>query len=563
MSFRRWNSNGRRGVVMLATALTLTLIALIGAVLMAGTLIDQTRINTRRRDLWRAFLNAESGIAQVQQWGAFPDTFTPDSSIFVDVRDPDLDAAGLLLLTDAERFPELNTLGENGLLITESELDAMNVYLTAAGVDDETPYGAQLGFWTGSGDYLGKIRQIHILPIDDETDLANRPYDAADSPFVSTTTTDPNYAFFKVVCVGEAPLRPSKPLFRPVGYEDPEMERVVCAYMKPSPVAIIALGAPVISLATATANGNAKVHWGEAWSKTNFTLPPRSDMAYTAIGDSKYDPLAIMRTEAAFVFPSSWQWSTTNTSRLYTNFMSQAVGTTGRRPGLFPSGQGVYRNNYYQNVPVNTLDWPDFLQQYETFKKIAKANNRYYTTDASGNIYHNGTGPVDFYATFSPNDADTPFELAFVDTINQQPPAADGSNLASIHIQGQNTTGDRMRGFYYFNANFTVSGVGTPASLTVESPLTNLDTTLSKMWLDGVLYATGTVSMAGNAGVYGAVVAERGFAGTGTPDIYYNNDLADGLELNRGNIGGPFDLVLQMNYAPEGQPELVEAKFGP
>ena len=52
----------------------------------------------------------------------------------------------------------------------------------------------------------------------------------------------------------------------------------------------------------------------------------------------------------------------------------------------------------------------------------------------------------------------------------------------------------------------------------------------------------------GNAGIYGAIFAQGGMAGSGTPDVYYNVDLADGLILDNGNVGSMFRVVMQVNY---------------
>lgn len=496
----------------------MVMITAIGALLMSRTLLDQKRINERRRDLWRAYHHAEAGVAQVQQWGAYHDTFLPDTTLFDEQRPPNPTNAELLLLEDESRYPVFAAMGSSGIVVTESELDAM-------GID---------GFVTESGWSVGRITELALLPIDDVQSPAESHLTAAqytDSLLVSTNPDDSNYAFFKVLCRGVS---------------SSGLERELRAYMKPTPVALIALPAPVISLATASAFGNAKIHWGEAWSKTNFSVLNRSQLTYALS-----DPLAIWRTEGLFEFPSNWSTSATyQANKLYDSGISGSNPFTlpsVERPGLYPDGTGDWKDTLYQNIPSGTLDFPDFLSQYETFKKIAKANNRYYTTDSSGNIYHNGT-IVDFYQAFSPNDPDTPFELAFVDTLNQQPP--DGTNLATIHISGDNDVGDRIRGFYYFAANFRVGGVGSPASLTVENPLTGTDTTLAKMWLDGVIYTAGTMDMDGNAGVYGSIVAEQGFIGGGTPDVYYNSDLADGLELSNGNLGGPFQVVISDNYSP-------------
>ena len=69
----------------MAFSLLLILIATVTVVMMAGTLSDQRRLNDRRRQLWRALLHAESGIAQVQHWALEPSEYTADPNLWVRV----------------------------------------------------------------------------------------------------------------------------------------------------------------------------------------------------------------------------------------------------------------------------------------------------------------------------------------------------------------------------------------------------------------------------------------------------------------------------------------------
>jgi hypothetical protein len=48
-------------------------------------------------------------------------------------------------------------------------------------------------------------------------------------------------------------------------------------------------------MAVAANHGNAKIHWGEAWSKTDFETINRPNMTYTLD-----DPLTAWRTEGVF-----------------------------------------------------------------------------------------------------------------------------------------------------------------------------------------------------------------------------------------------------------------------
>jgi hypothetical protein len=212
---------------------------------------------------------------------------------------------------------------------------------------------------------------------------------------------------------------------------------------------------------------------------------------------------------------------------------------------------GTFKDKFFESVPPDTLPFPDLASEYENFKELAVASDRYFTTKpGDSNIYYHGE-PIDMYDMFVSTDPDAPYELMFIDTTDGNPPAADGSNLTSVALSGQNQNDDRMKGVYYINANFTVSGIGAPPSLTTVSPLTDEYVTIPQIFLDGAIYAAGTLDMAGNAGVFGAIVAERGFVGGGTPDVWYNVKLGDGIELGNGNIGGPFNIVIHNNFAPQ------------
>lgn len=493
------NRTNRRGAVTMTMALTLTMIVAISAVFMMRTLLDQTRISERRRELWRAYLHADSGIAQIQHWGVKPEHFTVDPDLFVEHRPAGLTAPELLALEDSTRYPEIADLPSGGIVVTESQLDAMNV----------TPFVSSEG-WE-----LGRITQISILPIEDDDH-------AVVDGKISKTTGDVNYAFFKIVSRGVA---------------SNGLQRELEAYLRPSPILIVASPGPMMSHNTAVAFGNAKIHWGEAWSRTDFDVISNSQLQYVMD-----DPLVAWRTEGQFNWDSTWKTNGTYQANRLHSF-------TADRPGLYPNGEGDWKDVFYQNVAPDTLPFPDFGSKYEEFKTLAQANNRYFTTDVDGNVYHNGK-VIDFYQAFTSTEEDLPFEMAFIDTLDGQPPMADGSNLASIDIQGNNGVGDRLRGFFYFCANFSVGGVGSPASFTTVSPISGETVTIEKIWLDGLLYSAGTADMDGNAGVYGAMVAEGGFVGGGTPNIYFNQGLKDGMEIENGNIGGPFTVVHSENTSP-------------
>lgn len=537
----------------MAVALFLVALASVSVLLMVQTMHDHQNMNDRRRELNRSYHAAEAGIDLVIHWGNIQEDYTDDPELFEYEQPETLEAfgTGLILATGSleDRFVALHTLLSEGPL--EIDTDAL------AGIETESDE-LQIGRFMSSYDAgMGRIKKIKLMLPDDP-----------DAPAIPAgSTIDPEMVVMSV------------------GQSEKELEYTVTAWVDLAPFIAIQLPAALVSFATAAAFGNAAIHWGEAWSKANFDMLNQSQVGYLSLADANHDPWAKYRTEAKIVFPNNWSWDSSspwNAARLYgtetggisnlnpaaasgtANNPANQTPATGMRPGLMPTGTGNYRDAFYQDVPPNTLEWPEFASYYQEFKDYAISHGRYYTTDASGNILNADGDIVDFIEEFQADvdgDGDVtsaereeyPFDLVFIDTTDGNPPAVDGSNLATIDISGGSPG---IKGLYYICANFDATGVGNPPALTnAEKPDLSDPGDIDKIFLDGVLYAAGTAEMGGNCGVYGSVVAERGFLGGGTPNIYFNHKLKDGLELENGNVGSRFKVVLatsQPGDATEG-----------
>ncbi|MCE5230420.1 hypothetical protein LLG95_12615 [bacterium] len=467
--------NLRRHGSSLAITMVLVTLTALAMTWLAQTVVQMQRINKRKADLTRAYYAAEGGVALVQHFGNYPAQFTRNPALFKSYPGT----------TGATIFPLLNTtLGIGNYVITESELTQMGF----------PPFLSQ------DGRDISSVKEITLMP----PDPAN----------------DPITCFFKI---------------RSIGRTKTGIERTVVSYMEPVKSLKIQLPAGLLSYNIASAFGNARVHWGESWSKSNFDMLNRSQMGYLVPGSVGYDPYARYRSEGTITFPATWSWG----------LGADLYDGTRTNPGAAPAS-GKY-NAFEQRLPSGTLQWPEF--DYETFKDLAMSHGRYYTTDAAGNIYRNGiedaAHKVDFYTEFTvPDRATSPYDLIFIDTINGQPPAADGSNLATINVSG---TGNGTKGVMYIAANMDATGVGSPPSM-VAQDRSGTNRSLDKIFHDGVIYTSGTIAMSGNAGVYGSVVTARGFTGGGTPDIYYNAKLADGLLYGNGNVGSKLKVVMTTNY---------------
>lgn len=467
----------RRRGSSLAIAMVLVTLTALGLVWLGDTVTSMQRINKRKADLARAYYAGEGGVALIQHFANYPAQFTKNTALFQSVSGT----------TGPAIFPTLNaSLLAGNYTISESDLTSMG--FPAMQTDD--------------GRTISSIKQITLIK--------------------AVPASDPVACFFKI---------------QSVGHTASGIERTVVSYVDANVSTLkIQLPAALLSYNVASAFGNARVHWGESWSKGNFSMLNKSQVGYLSPSASDYDPYAKYRSEATISFPSNWLWGLGND--LYDG--------TRQTPGAAPAS-GKYANAFYQHLPPGTLDWPDF--DYQTFKDLALAHGRYYSTDAAGNIYKNGIEDaahrVDFYTEFTvPDRNNSPYDLIFIDTVDSNPPAANGSNLATISVSG---SGNGTKGVMYIAANFDAEGVGSPPSLVAKDP-NGANRSLSKIFHEGVIYASGTIAMSGNAGVYGSIVAQKGFTGGGTPDVYYNVELANGLEYGNGNVGSKLKVLLTNNY---------------
>ncbi|GAB4316223.1 MAG: hypothetical protein Kow0059_08670 [Candidatus Sumerlaeia bacterium] len=333
--------------------------------------------------------------------------------------------------------------------------------------------------------------------------------------------TAANGAFFgNVVSLSIIPPSASDPVasigvIKSVGRTLTGVEKTVFLYLFPGSPAVEAPAA-IISKASTYFNGDVKVHWGEVWS-----------LAPTELENFRASKLR------SYVDTSDPGWTKARTNNYFYRingstkyYMDGTVdGSHTEIPGLIDPYQGdsEFQGRFlqYQNLKFPAYD-------YQEYKSLALQRGEYYSTDASGNIYRNGIetteNQVDFNTEFGTATPGGDFRLVFIDTIDGQPPAADGSNLATISISGSSP---HFRGLFYIAANVDTSGLGNPPTITALNP-DGVSVDLSKIWIDGVLYVSGQMDVTGNPRIYGSMIVEREITGHGTPDVYYNYRLADG-----------------------------------
>ena len=204
-----------------------------------------------------------------------------------------------------------------------------------------------------------------------------------------------------------------------------------------------------------------------------------------------------------------------------------------------PSGQSgapslPHNAHAHQNpIPGVRLDeWP-----YEQLKRAAKRHGSYFAIDRDGLLYPEGTveagrgiSPDDVFRSQGPGDHRG---LIFIDTLDQAAPRTD--NLGVLRLRTA-----YLEGIVVVQGHVALAPSGSGQSTSVYSPpraeqdgdASRTAAQLSRVHLNGVLYASGNITVTGKARAYGAMVAGGTIAPSssgGTLEVWYDHDLSQGL----------------------------------
>ncbi|TAL10301.1 MAG: hypothetical protein EPO02_07975 [Nitrospirae bacterium] len=208
---------------------------------------------------------------------------------------------------------------------------------------------------------------------------------------------------------------------------------------------------------------------------------------------------------------------------------------------VLPAGAGNAESHpapavlaYWGEIQAQVPGLPPSPWHYQAFKDHARRFGAYYVPDREGRLYKD--------ETMDPSAALTPAEvfgakaagdqrgLVFIDTLDRQPPAE--TNLATLVLDSA-----YMEGVFYVNAHVVLRPEGRGETIPALSPPTEtapgfvsrVPVNLMGMAIRGVLHVSGTIRVDGPSRVFGAVVAERGLAGAGLLEVWYDHDLGRGL----------------------------------
>ncbi len=202
---------------------------------------------------------------------------------------------------------------------------------------------------------------------------------------------------------------------------------------------------------------------------------------------------------------------------------------------LEPSDAVAPNNLHVQQQPVPGVHMDAWA--YEEMKQIAKRHGRYVAIDRDGLLYPQGV--------VTPGQGISADELlhstavgdqlgyVFIDTLDQTPPRVD--NLGTVILRAP-----YLEGILVVQGHVVLSPQASGQALAaVSPPLTTRDGTsnhlpvpLTGVHINGVLYATGNVTVTGHVRLFGSVTAEGtiGIGQTGaTLEVWYNAEHAQGL----------------------------------
>ena len=192
------------------------------------------------------------------------------------------------------------------------------------------------------------------------------------------------------------------------------------------------------------------------------------------------------------------------------------------------------------SLPKVQTHWGDIASnsppgpwQYQTFKDYAQRFGSYYVPDREGRLYRNGMTDPSHALTpsqvFGSQEVGDQRGLVFIDTLDQQPP--NETNQVTLVLEAP-----YMEGTFYINAHVVLQPQGTGQAIQTLTPLPEgqpvsaspVPVSLAEVTIKGVLYTTRTLRVDREVRLFGAVVAERGLAGAGPMEVWYNNSLGRG-----------------------------------
>ncbi len=248
-----------------------------------------------------------------------------------------------------------------------------------------------------------------------------------------------------------------------------------------------------------------RVHWGDTWIHGDADLgasvtaiPAKS--ASAPIGAEVYSPGGME-------------------DRWMDIFVSGTI--------VSPSGAAGLTNVHQGEAGLHASAW-----SYEALKAFARSYGKIYVPDLSGFLHEPGDA-----AAYAPNDLLGPLYngggsgFVFIDTLDESPPKADGSNLGTITL-----TSDYMEAHLYVAGNIVLSpGAGRPLDVLSppdpeesRDPAARIPVVLEGIHFHGAIFAEGNIVVSRPSRQFGAIAARKGIRLDSEYELWFDWDLDTG-----------------------------------
>lgn len=209
------------------------------------------------------------------------------------------------------------------------------------------------------------------------------------------------------------------------------------------------------------------------------------------------------------------------------------IFTSGRV--VTPSGIAARPNVHENQADLKSTSW-----SYETLKAFARSYGKIYIPNSAGVLREPGGT-----TTFAPKDVlrslynGDGLGFVFIDTLDEQPPKADGSNLATITLSADYLEAD------LYVAGHLILALERGTAIDILSPpipegsndsAARIPVRLEGIQFNGAILAEGTVTLTRPTRQFGSIVAHQGIRAESDVELWFDWNLVTGDLANMPRV---------------------------
>ncbi len=508
MSKRSFNIiRNEKGIVLLIALMVLVMLSLMGLAAILTSTTD-VQIAGNETHSTQALYLAEAGVGEVKSWFESPVSFNPPAGSYTLDSNNSMTNGGVTYTFPKDFFKKRRKDATN----------APNYYQTVAGLNlsQFTDINNSGGLDASDANNInddGKTTDQNGVRNDGDHPVLSikAPPETGGTAAADTYLNDPTTGLFKDLSgMGRVTVLEIYPPMLNTNYATVRVKAVDAAgatrtiEQEIGPSNNFTVTAGLNAHGASGWNGNGSVNWGPVVTNGNVSTGQNSIHCKTS-------PCNQGGT------PDKW-WSL------------DATGTVTVNPVIsLPDPNYAITPNSTKTPQTLSLDTKAALKQYSL------DTGQYYVYCSTDGLLHKGNSsglPTGAGTSFQTLTQGKSYDMLYVD-IGKIDPSCNPTTPAMPTFNVGGGGGYYTQSNIILNGTFSISGSGGTTNITAQDPdqvdAGQAGTHSLGVHINGFLYTTGNFDSGGNPVVYGAVIAEGGFTGSGTPDIWYNKNLANGL----------------------------------